>query len=104
MKIASMIAAAALLASSVLSPAWAQQYANVPAGDAQYAQCLIFANSRYQGGTEASPVAGQTKAQAFCTCMWQETPDDFKGNLVTFSETEKGKSINRTCEKYSNWE
>lgn len=104
MKFLSAIAAAAMIFSSVVQPALAQQYSAVPAGDAQYAQCLLFANSRYQGGTEASPIPGQTKAQAFCTCMWQETPDDFKGNLVVFSETEKGKSTNRICEKYSNWE
>jgi hypothetical protein len=36
--------------------------------------------------------------------MWNETPDDFKGNLVAFSETAKGAATNKTCEKYSNWE
>ena len=32
--------------------------------------------------------------------MWNEQfPDD----LVTFSETRKGKEVNKTCEKYSDW-
>ena len=41
--------------------------------------------------------------QAWCTCLWNETPDDFKGNLVKFSESTAGKKTNRTCEKYANW-
>ena len=83
--------------------ALAQEYNRVPAGDAQYRQCLSYSAKLYEGGTEASPIKGQTKAQAWCTCMWNETPDDFKGNLVKFSETRKGKETNKVCEKYSNW-
>ena len=79
------------------------EYNTVPAGDGQYAACLKYSASVYQGGDEVSPIKGQTKAQAWCTCMWNETPDDFKGSLAKFSETSKGKSTNAICEKYANW-
>ena len=35
--------------------------------------------------------------------MWNETPEDFKGNLVKFAETRKGKETNKLCEKHSDW-
>ena len=92
--------AAGLAAGAAL----AQTYNTVPAGDAQYAQCKTWSSSRYTGGTEASPVGGQTKVDAFCTCMWNETPDNFKGNLAAFAETGAGAAMNKTCEKYSGWE
>ena len=100
-RISSAIAATLLLCSATL--ATAQEYNKVPAGDAQYRQCLSYADKLYEGGKDASPIKGQNKAQAWCTCMWNETPDDFKGNLVTFSETRKGKEINKVCEKYADW-
>jgi hypothetical protein len=78
-------------------------YNRPPADDRQYAQCLVYADRLYEGGNEPSPVKGQTKAQAWCTCMWNETPDDFKGNLVKFAETRKGKETNKLCEKHSDW-
>jgi hypothetical protein len=81
----------------------ADDYNAPPAGDKQYAACLVYSNKNYEGGNEKSPVKGQTKAQAFCTCMWNETPDDFKGSLARFAETSKGKEINKTCEKHSDW-
>jgi hypothetical protein len=81
----------------------ADDYNAPPAGDKQYAQCVVYANKTYEGGTAASPVKGQNKAQAFCTCMWNETPDDFKGGLAKFSETQKGAATNALCEKHSNW-
>ncbi|MDB5943669.1 MAG: hypothetical protein JWQ13_3235, partial [Ramlibacter sp.] len=81
----------------------ADEYNKVPAGDAQYRQCLSYAAKLYEGGGEKSPIKGQSKAQAWCTCMWNETPDDFKGNLALFSESRKGKATNATCEKYSDW-
>lgn len=81
----------------------ADAYNKVPAGDKQYASCLSYANQRYEGGSEKSPIAGQTKVQAWCTCMWNETPDDFTGGLVSFSESSKGKQINKLCEKYADW-
>lgn len=95
-------AASALLLCSSL-PALAQQYNKVPAGDAQYGQCQVHANKQYTGGAEASPIKGQNKAQAWCTCLWNETPDDFKGDLVKFAETRKGKETNKVCEKYADW-
>jgi len=58
---------------------------------------------RWEGGGESSPIPGQSKAEAFCTCLWNETPDDFKGGLAKFSESDKGAKINKICEKYSNW-
>ena len=81
----------------------ADEYNAVPAGDAQYAACIKYSMTKYEGGGEKSPIAGQTKAQAWCTCMWNETPDNFRGSLAKFSETAKGAAINKTCEKYSNW-
>ena len=74
-----------------------------PAGDKQYAACISYSNKNYEGGNDKSPVKGQSKAQAFCTCMWNETPEDFKGSLAKFAETAKGKSTNKTCEKHSDW-
>jgi hypothetical protein len=81
----------------------ADEYNEVPAGDAQYAACMKYSMTKYEGGEVSSPIPGQTKAQAWCTCMWNETPDDFKGSLAKFAETEKGAKTNATCEKYSNW-
>lgn len=102
MKIKFALAASAAILCFGTS-AMAQEYNKVPAGDAQYRQCLSYANKLYEGGNEASPIKGQTKAQAWCTCLWNETPDDFKGNLVTFSESSKGKATNKVCEKYADW-
>ena len=83
----------------------ADTYNAVPASDAaQFAQCVTYANNKYTGGDAASPIAGQSKVQAFCTCVWNETPDDFKGNLAKFADTEAGAKVNGMCEKYSNWQ
>lgn len=101
-KLLASLAAAALLCST--APVFAQDvYNKVPAGDKQYSQCLVTANKKWEGGNDKSKVKGQTNAQAFCTCMWNETPEDFKGGLATFSETAKGKTINAICEKHSGW-
>lgn len=81
----------------------ATDYNAPPAGDKQYAACISYSNKNYEGGNEKSPVKGQSKAQAFCTCMWNETPDDFKGSLARFAETAKGKSTNKICETHSDW-
>ncbi|SFC12288.1 hypothetical protein SAMN05216344_109124 [Polaromonas sp. OV174] len=95
--------ASACLIFSVTSARAADDYNKPPAGDKVYAQCLKTSNSKWEGGNDKSAVKGQTNAQAFCTCMWNETPDDFKGNLATFSESAKGKSVNKMCEKHSGW-
>jgi hypothetical protein len=96
--------ASLFLAFSAASAFAADEYNDVPAGDAQYKQCKTYASKLgWEGGNAKSPIAGQTKLEAFCTCMWNETPDDFKGNLATFAESAKGKKINNICEKYSNW-
>lgn len=81
----------------------AGDYNDVPAGDAQYTACKAYAKAKWEGGEEKSPIAGQSKAEAFCECMWNETPEDFKGDLAKFSETKNGAKSNKTCEKYSNW-
>lgn len=91
-----------LLCSAAVSLAQ-DKYNPVPAGDRQYRQCLDWSLKRYDGGNEKSPIPGQTKAQAFCTCMWNETPDNFRGNLVLHAESERGKRVNKICEKYSDW-
>ncbi len=95
---------ATLLLCSGGSALAAEEYNQVPAGDPQYKQCIAYAAKLgWEGGNEKSPVKGQTKVQAFCTCMWNETPDDFKGNLATFADSARGKKINNICEKYSDW-
>jgi hypothetical protein len=101
-KFAAATAAVGLLLGAPRARA-AEEYNTVPAGDSQYAECLKYSKTQYEGGESASPIKGQSKAEAWCTCMWNETPDDFKGNLAKFSETGKGKSTNKTCEKYANW-
>ena len=101
-KLFATLATSFLLSTAVTAFA-ADEYNAVPAGDKQYAACLTYANKNYEGGNEKSPIAGQNKAQAFCSCMWNETPDDFKGSLAKFSESTKGKAVNKTCEKYSDW-
>lgn len=103
MKLLFASALSALLLASAGSTMAADDYNKVPAGDKQYADCIAYSNKNYEGGNEKSPVKGQTKAQAFCTCMWNETPEDFKGSLAKFAETAKGKSTNKLCEKHSDW-
>ena len=95
--------ASVVVLSAATSAQAADDYNTVPAGDQQYAACIAYSNRNYEGGNERSPVKGQTKAQAFCTCMWNETPDEFRGGLAKFAETAKGKSTNRICEKHSDW-
>lgn len=97
------IAASLLLLCSAGAVAAGEAY-ELPKEDAQYKQCLGFAKKLgWEGGGEKSPNKGQTKLQAFCACMWHETPDDFKGNLATFAESKKGKELNKMCEKYADW-
>ncbi|TXT34888.1 MAG: Uncharacterized protein FD135_5188 [Comamonadaceae bacterium] len=78
-------------------------YNDVPPGDAQYKQCIRYANSNYENGGESSPIPGQNKAEAYCECMWNETPDSFRGNLVKFAESDRGAKTNKICEKHSGW-
>jgi hypothetical protein len=96
------VATAAIAAFAGIAMA-GEEYNTVPVGDPQYGECLAYTLTKYEGGGEKSPIRGQTKAEAFCTCMWNETPEDFRGNLAKFSETEKGAKTNHICEKYSNW-
>jgi hypothetical protein len=98
-----LVAALALTALGVTAAAHADEYNAVPAGDAQYAQCKSYSTNKYSGGGARSPIDGQTKVEAFCTCMWNETPDNFRGNLASFAETTKGAAMNKVCEKYSDW-
>lgn len=99
-----LLTVVSVLSMSVASVAFAgDEYNDVPAGDAQYKSCKSYAMKKYEGGEAKSPIAGQNKAEAWCTCMWNETPEDFTGGLVKFSESAKGAKINAVCEKYSNW-
>ncbi len=107
----SLLSASVLLIMSavwggIVQSTMAQQYPPIPAGvdQKQYEQCLVYGNNTYSGGEEPSPFSGVTKSQAWCQCMWHETPEDFFGNLVGYAETPKGKKTNRICEKYSNWQ
>ena len=102
---AKLMATTVLLMSASLSFA-ADKYNDVssePEHQKQYNNCVSYANKKWEGGKEKSPIAGQNKAQAFCTCMWNETPDDFTGGLAKFSESPKGAAANKTCEKYADW-
>ncbi len=99
--ILSLVAAGLLLSTGAVMAQ--TDYNKVPAGDDQYRQCLTYANKLYEGGNEKSPIKGQSKVQAWCTCLWNETPDNFRGSLVRFSESANGKAINATCEKHADW-
>lgn len=101
-KAISLILGGLLASYAAISVAATDDYNN-PGNDKIYLQCLRDANNRYEGGNAASPVRGQTKVQAWCTCMWNETPDDFKGSLVKFAEVPRGAATNKLCEKHSNW-
>ena len=103
MKTTVSLAMAAASTLFAVSAAANTDYNRPPASDGQYRQCLSFAMKRYTGGSDPSPIAGQTKVQAWCTCLWNETPEDFKGNLVTFSESPRGAKTNSLCEKHANW-
>jgi len=95
---------ACIFSIACIAPSKAQEYNRVPASDnAQYSQCISYVNSNYEGGSLMSPYAGQTKAAAWCTCAWNETSDDFRGNLGTFAETPRGKSMMKTCDAYAQW-
>ncbi|MEO5345379.1 MAG: hypothetical protein H7834_03245 [Magnetococcus sp. YQC-9] len=99
--VVSMVSAVLL---GVVSAAYAAgEYNDVPSSDPQFQSCIAYANKNYTGGNEASPIPGQTKVAAYCECMWNETSDDFRGNLAKFAETPQGRNINAVCEKYSNW-
>jgi len=93
----------ALMAVASHSAFAADEYNAPPDGDKQYSACIAYSNRNYEGGTDKSPVKGQSKAQAFCTCMWNETPEDFTGGLARFAETANGKKTNKICEKHSDW-
>ncbi|NEX64048.1 hypothetical protein [Noviherbaspirillum galbum] len=97
------VIASLFVIGSIQSASAAGDYNDVPPNDPQFKQCLAYSKKNYEGGDEKSPIPGQSKAVAFCECMWNETPDDFKGNLAKFSESAAGKKTNKTCEKYSNW-
>lgn len=96
---------ACTLCLGLSAPAFAvTEYNDVPTGDAQYKQCITYAAKLgWEGGNEKSPIQGQTKVQAFCTCMWNETPDDFRGNLAKLADSPSGKRINKICEGYADW-
>lgn len=95
--------AALIIFSACHTAMAAEDYNKPPAGDKQYAACVKRSNDAYDGGNDQSPVRGQTKAQAFCTCLWNETPEDFTGGLAKFSETAKGKTLKTQCEKHADW-
>ena len=97
------VASAVLFAAA--GPAFAQEeYNTVPAGDAEYKQCLARLNDLHTGGEERSSIRGQNNDQAYCSCLWNETPEDFKGNLSKFADSERGKRLDTMCTKYSAWD
>lgn len=82
----------------------ATDYNDPPAGDKQYAMCVKTSNKDYTGGNAQSPVRGQTKAEAYCTCLWNETAEDFQGSLSKYAESLQGRRIKKICEKHADWE
>jgi hypothetical protein len=104
MKFSPKMLIAALLLSVTGAVLAADEYNTVPAGDVQYKQCVARVKKIYEGGDEKSPFAGQNKAEAYCTCLWNETPENFTGGLSKFAESEKGKELDKVCTKYSKWE
>ena len=95
---------ACIVSVACIAPSKAQEYNRVPASyNAQYSQCISYVNSNYEGGSLMSPYRGQTKAAAWCTCAWNETSDDFRGNLGAFAETPRGKSMMKVCDAYAEW-
>lgn len=93
----------ALLAMAVPGGANAAGGYNSPGDDKVYAICVAKALRTYEGAEGRSAVSGQTRAEAWCTCMWNETPDDFSGDLVDFAESPRGKKTNEMCEKHAGW-
>lgn len=94
----------ATLVVSLLAASTAFAAYDVPKDEPQFLQCKAYSLTKYQGGDEASPIPGQNKADAFCSCMWHETPENFKGSLAKFSETDAGAKTNAMCEKHSGWQ
>ena len=91
---------ACIFSMACIAPSKAQEYNRVPVSDnAQYSQCISYVNSNYEGGSLMSPYAGQTKAAAWCTCAWNETAEDFRGNLGKYAETPKGKEMMKNNEQ-----
>ena len=97
----SLITALMLTAASAAGAA--TSYNTPPAGDKLYPACVKEINESYQGGNEKSHIRCQGKSQAYCICLWNETPDEFKGSLAAFAESEKGKGMKKMCEAHANW-
>jgi hypothetical protein len=101
-----LVSAVALISFSVAGTAFAastKKYDTIPADNAQYAGCLKKSQKKYDGGSDKSKVSGQTKSEAWCTCMLNETPADSRSDVVKFAESSAGAEINKNCEKYSGW-
>ncbi len=98
-----LLLTAVLSCGSAVSAFAISEYNPVPAGDMLFARCKQYGLQKYSGGKEPSLISGQSKVDAFCTCMWNETPDNFKGNLGAYADTTAGASMNKTCETYSGW-
>ncbi len=104
-RISSALACLFFICSAPTAAVAADVYDPVPAhGAVQYFGCVHNANETFTGGKAKSPIAGQSKAEAYCTCMWSESPQDFDGDLVKWGEkTKEGSKYKSICEKYSNW-
>lgn len=92
-----------LSATFLMASTAATAYTIPPSSEKMYPQCVKAINDMYTGGNARSPIRNQTKAQAYCICLWNETPEDFKGNLAKFGESKRGAKIKRMCEKHANW-
>jgi hypothetical protein len=83
-------------------PAVADSAADAPANTNKQQSCVSYVNQKYDGGQKASPMKGQTKAEAWCACLLDKKPD-FKGGLGQFLRTNQGKQIDTKCNRYANW-
>jgi len=73
-----------------------------PANAANLLACVKYVSKTYEGGEAPSPVAGQSKTQAWCSCFQREKPD-FAGDLGAYLETGPGKKTDTLCNRYADW-
>lgn len=100
----SILTAMALFGAS--SFAFAGDEYKLAIGDAQFENCITKYKKKFpEGGDDKAPglSGGQTKAQAWCACVWHESGDNFTGDLYDWAENKASNSLYKSCENYSGW-
>ena len=64
---------------------------------------MTYVSENYDGGEEPSPFKGQSKAQAWCACLFQKVPD-FADDLAHYLKTRNGKNVDDACNTYADWD